>query len=249
VLDLVDIFLKTRSESPLVIRCMLPLVDLITATGTDEKQLADKASGILRSRFGKAREVPTLTTADVADALLTMEEIHSRARRASNQDVLATLSQCSVYLSRTLLVGSADSVLDVYRKSLGDFASRKASGLNGSFFHDFARRQAAQAWELRMDALDAAGQAVNAYRKVQVLQVIQTLLAQGSSIVRHNTVHVRYYKTDPIIGRLRCAIPRVRASPPRTLDLHAVVSSSRQLLERRPRERHPQDCFSSSKTK
>jgi DNA polymerase phi len=179
---LVDIFLKTRATSPLAIDCMLPLVDLITSTGADEKQLADKASGILRSRFGKAKEVPTSVDRD--QTLVVLEEIHSRSKRATNQHVLATLSPCSLYLTRTLLGVAKDAVVATYRKSLEDFSTRKASTLNGSFFQDFAKRHPAQAWDFRSDVLDLASRSVNAYRKCQVFQILQVLFSQSSSIVR-----------------------------------------------------------------
>jgi DNA polymerase phi len=182
VLDLVDIFLKTRANSPLAIDCILPLVDLITGTGADEKQLADKTSGILRSRFGKAKEVPTGVDKD--QTLAVLDEIHSRSKRATNQHMLATLSQCSLYLTRTLLDVAKDAVVATYKKSLEDFSSRKASALSGSFFHEFAKRHPCQAWDLRSDVLELASRSVNAYRKCQVFQVLQVLLSQSSSIVR-----------------------------------------------------------------
>jgi DNA polymerase phi len=171
-----------HATSPLTVSCMLPLIDLVTGTGADEKQLADKASGILRSRFGKAKDVPSGVDKD--EALAVLEEVHSRSKRASNQDILATLSQCSLYLSRTLLGTAKDAVLDAYKKSLADFATRKASSLNGNFFQDFAKRHATYAWDLRSDALNFASQSVNAYRKCQVFQVVHVLIAQSSSVVR-----------------------------------------------------------------
>jgi DNA polymerase phi len=161
---------------------MLPLVDLITGTGADEKQLADKASGILRSRFGKSKEVPT--GVDKEQTVTVLEEIHSRSRRASNQDVLATLSQCSLYLTRVLLGAAKDAIIATYKKSLEDFATRKASSFNGNFFQDFAKRHPAQAWDLRSDAVELASRSVNAYRKCQVFQVVHVLLSQASTIVR-----------------------------------------------------------------
>ena len=52
VLDLIDIFVKKNPANPLIIRLIFPLVELIVSTGPDEKQLSDKATGILRNRIG-----------------------------------------------------------------------------------------------------------------------------------------------------------------------------------------------------
>jgi DNA polymerase phi len=181
VLDLVDIFLKTRATSPLAIKCILPLLNLVTGTGSDEKQLSDKATGIIRSRYGKQRESPS--EVDVESTAETLSQIHARARKARSQDVLSMLSQCSLYLAKTLLAASGDVVVEAYKQSLTDFGTRKGSGLHGSFFQDFARRYPAEAWQLRHHILDVAGQAVNTYRACQIFQVVQVLLSQSSFIV------------------------------------------------------------------
>jgi DNA polymerase phi len=181
VLDFVDIFLKTRATSGLAVRCMLPLLDLITGTSSDEKQLSDKANGIIRSRYGKQRETPI--GVDVASTTETLLEIHVRARKARSQDHLSTISLCSLYLAKTLLAGARDSVVDAYKTSLTDFATRKASALNGNFFQDLARRQPAEAWQLRTDLLDVAARAVNGYRQCQTFQVLQVVLNQSSFVV------------------------------------------------------------------
>ena len=69
VLDLIDIFVRRQPTSPLIVRTILPLVELIVGTGPDEKQLSDKAMGILRNRIGKSKEVPTTVSAgEVEDA-------------------------------------------------------------------------------------------------------------------------------------------------------------------------------------
>ncbi|KAF9815443.1 hypothetical protein IEO21_04614 [Rhodonia placenta] len=174
VLDLVDTFLKKQPTSPLVAKTILPLVDLVVSTGSDEKQLADKASGILRSRIGKSKEAPV--NLDKERAKEVLEELHSRARKTPSSDVLATFAQCSVYLSRALHhEGEEEAVLAAYRASLADFVTRKASKLNTGFFLEFVRRHADIAWDLRDDLTSIAGKAVNPYRQCQAFQVLHTL--------------------------------------------------------------------------
>lgn len=177
VLDLLDIFLSKQPKNPLVIRLVLPLVDLVTNTGADERQLTDKAIGILRTRLGKAKEAPS--DIDEEKTVTILEELHVRARKASSADVLATLSQCSLFLSKTLLqMGASSSVVNVYKQSFADFVTRKASRLNSAFLQDFVRRHNDAAWDLRDDLLSLTGEAVNAYRASQVFAFLQTLLGQ-----------------------------------------------------------------------
>ncbi|EJF62593.1 hypothetical protein DICSQDRAFT_135562 [Dichomitus squalens LYAD-421 SS1] len=177
VLDLIDIFVKKQPTSPLIVRLIFPLVELVVSTGPDEKQLSDKATGILRNRIGKSKEVPHGVSKE--DATKTLEELHNLARKASTPDVLATLNQCSLYLSKVLLhADDIEPVLTAYRESLHDFVARKASKLSTAFFDDFVRRHPQAAWKMRDDLVKASGDALNGYRQAQVFRLVQTLVNQ-----------------------------------------------------------------------
>ncbi|OBZ75369.1 DNA polymerase V, partial [Grifola frondosa] len=181
VLDLLEIFIKKQPTNPLVIRLILPLVELIVSTGPDEKQLADKATGILRSRIGKLKELPSAV--DTAEAARVLEELHTRARKAPSSDVLATLNQCSLYLCRLLLhAGITEPILSAYRGSLEDFATRKSSKLNIAFFDGFLRRHPQAAWGLRDDLVGITGKAMNGYRQTQSFHLLHTLINQLPAI-------------------------------------------------------------------
>ncbi|KAI0637371.1 DNA polymerase phi-domain-containing protein [Trametes polyzona] len=177
VLDLIDVFVKKQPTSPLIIRLILPLVELVVGTGPDEKQLADKATGILRNRIGKSKEIPTSVSQD--DAAKTLEELHVLARKASTPEVLSTLNQCSIYLSKVLLHSdAAEPVLKAYRESLMDFVARKASRLNPPFVGDFVKRYPQAAWSMREDLVEALGAALNGFRQTQAFNFINTLVNQ-----------------------------------------------------------------------
>ncbi|KAK0459585.1 DNA polymerase phi-domain-containing protein [Desarmillaria tabescens] len=142
VLDLVDLFLKKLPSSPLVINLILPLVDLIVSSGTDEKQLSDKTQGILRSRITKAKDIPTCPS--------------------RSSELLAILSSCSLYLAKVVAAQQgAEQVLDTYRESLVDFLTRKNSALNLNFFQDLIMRIPALGWSLRQDLIDLSKKAIN----------------------------------------------------------------------------------------
>ncbi|KIK06531.1 hypothetical protein K443DRAFT_89113 [Laccaria amethystina LaAM-08-1] len=175
VLDLVDIFIKKQSSNPLILRLISPLMELIAGTGQDERQLSDKAKGILRTRIGKAKETPS--QADSEEVRVIAGNLHTRARKTASSDFLGILSQSSLYVSKILInLEDENSVIDMYRESLIDFVTRKNSHLNATYFNEFFQRFPAQGWTLRTDLLDLASKAVNAYRQSQVLQLLQRLV-------------------------------------------------------------------------
>ena len=182
VLDLVDTYLRKEPSNPLALHLIVPLLDLVAGSGQDERQLSDKAKGILRSRIGKAKEVPI--GADIERVTEVATSVHAKARKAHSSDLLAILSLCSVYLAKMLVHAKAEeSLTKLYKESLEDFAVRKNSSLNPAFFQDFIRRFPGQAWSLRRDLLDIAPKAINAYRQTQVLQLLEHLLGLLPSIV------------------------------------------------------------------
>ncbi|EIW84995.1 hypothetical protein CONPUDRAFT_47531 [Coniophora puteana RWD-64-598 SS2] len=177
VLDLVDTFIKKNPSSPHNIRIVLPLVELATKSGSDERQLSDKATGLLKSHLAKSKDVPSVIDAEKTTTIF--KELHERARRVPGSDALSVLSQCSLYISRVLQNGGQEqAIVDLYQESLLDFTSRKASRLNFNFFQDYIRRFASLAWQSRSTFLSGIEKAVNAYRKCQTFQLLQTLLSQ-----------------------------------------------------------------------
>lgn len=162
---------------------MLPLIELATKSGNDERQLSDKARGILNNRLAKLKDPLQEVDQDYAKTIL--DELHIRARKAHSSDALATLGHSSLFICRVLTnVGCETSVLQLYRESLADFMTRKASSLNITFFKDFITRYPALGWRLRDDVLDTSPKAINVYRKCQAFQLLNTILTLSTSAVR-----------------------------------------------------------------
>lgn len=177
-----DTYIKKQPTSPFIIRLILPLIDLIVSTSSDEKQLSDKATGLLRARIGKSKDLPSQV--DTEQVTTVLEEIHSRARKAPTSDILTTLGQCSLYLTKALLhAGEEQPVVKVYRESLEDFVSRKASRLNTAFIQDFIKRHPHAAWNLRNDLTGVFGSSINGYRQAQLFQLLHAMSGQLSSLV------------------------------------------------------------------
>lgn len=166
-------------------RFIIPLVELVTGSSQDERQLADKATGILRQRFGKGKEVPN--EADVERISLIGTQLHAHAKKLHSSDLLSIISMCSLYLGKILVQLKADETLEgLYKESLVDFATRKNSSLNASFFQDFIRRFPPQAWAIRQDMIQQCRKAINAYRKCQILQLLDKLYTLLPSMVRRH---------------------------------------------------------------
>lgn len=176
--------MRKEPTSQLAPTTILPLVQVIIGTGPDEKQLSDKVIALLRNRFGKAKEIPSMV--DVPQAQKTLEELHAMARKSHSPDVREAISACSLYLARILLsepINDGQTVINAYRSSLADFATRKASPLQPSFLRDFVQRQPRSAWQMRNDFVRVAEIAVNLYRKCQIFNLLNPLFHQLAGIV------------------------------------------------------------------
>jgi DNA polymerase phi len=175
VLDLVDSFLKKEPTSSHSLQLLLPLVELSTITSADERHLTDKAKGILRTRIAKSKEIPS--NPNIEEAKTALSELHTRARKLHSPELLATLSQCSLYVAKILIeAGAQEAVVNSYRESLQDFTTRKNSALNNNFFLEAIRRFPSIMWTLRQDAVLLSSKAVNGYRRSQSLQLLQPLV-------------------------------------------------------------------------
>lgn len=147
----------------------------------DERQLSDKANGILKSRLVKSKDLPTTALRDEVEPVL--REVHLRAQRSHPSDALSLLSQASLYLCRILVsLNEQDVATVVYQESFDDYMSRKASQLAFSFFQDWARRFPALGWQLRNKVLQSSAKAVNVYRKCQAFQLLHVILSQPDKV-------------------------------------------------------------------
>ncbi|KAI6103557.1 DNA polymerase phi-domain-containing protein [Pisolithus sp. B1] len=193
VLDLIDTFVKREPQSPLNIRLILPLIDLVTKSGMDEKQLSDKAKGVLKNRLAKSKDVPADGRRDEVETIL--REIHQRVRKSHSAENLSVLSQSSLYLCRVLVqLNGDDCVVHIYQESLDDYISRKASQANLSFFQDFVRRFPALGSKLRDPLLAASSSAVNAYRRCQAFQLLSVILSQHGKVCDDQAIASSFQK-------------------------------------------------------
>ena len=175
--------MRKHPEHHLVPRLILPLINLLITSASDETQLKDKAKGILRSRICKAKEFPP--SADLDQAAEILNALHAQACKAHGADIVELLGSTSIYAVKLLIQGNKkELVTATYQGSLQDFLTRKNSSLNSQFFKVFLQRYPAHAWQLRGQLVDLCSKAINGYRQAQALQLLEILVSQLSNIVR-----------------------------------------------------------------
>src|SRR6266511_2629547 len=157
VLDLVETYFKKQPSNPLVLRLIVPLLELALGSGQDERQLGDKAKGILRACIARSKE--NLVGATSAQVLEVSQAVHALARKARSSDNLAVISLCCIYIAKNAMHINEDTLVDLYKEELHDFATRKNSGLNGVFFQIFVKKYPSCVWHMRQDILDLSTKA------------------------------------------------------------------------------------------
>lgn len=164
----------------------MPLVEVIRSARADEDQFSGKASNLLNNRITKVKETPKEIT-NVEALLEQYRELHSLAQKAPSSAFESTISSSCFYLSKILAdAGHKKEVAIAYSYSLRDFVTRKGSRLNMSFFQPWIKQQSAVAWSIKNSLVEVCGSesAVNEFRRMQALQLLQDLLGQAHTLVR-----------------------------------------------------------------
>ena len=185
ILDFFDVYARRQPQNPLILKHILPLLRLIQSSGPSEGDLANKAAGILRSRIGKAKEVPSAAETDFASHVLT--SVHEMARKAASADFSILCSSCSLFVARTLDASEAStSATNVYKATLTDFFTRKQSAAHPTLVLDYISRFPVQAWPLQAELCEyiSPGATVNAYRQMQAYAMLQAFSRQLGTIVK-----------------------------------------------------------------
>nr|ODO02406.1 DNA polymerase phi subunit [Cryptococcus depauperatus CBS 7855] len=185
ILDFYDTYVKRQTTNPLVLDGVLALLKFIRIAGVSEAEVANKAAGILRGKFSKPKDIPS--TADINIASQILQEIHTMIKKAHSTDFSNLSNLCSLYVSRTIEASSKSSkspVVEVYRSTLKDFMTRKASLVHPPIILEFVKRFPIRAFELYPDLISyvSPGAAVNAFRQLQGYAALQNLAQRLAEI-------------------------------------------------------------------
>jgi DNA polymerase phi len=196
ILDLLDLYAKKQPRNSQILRFILPLIQISrTTSGGSEEQLATKATSVLQ-RIAKSKEAVKIEGDGQDTAKEILKEIHDLARKAPNGAFLSTLSLCSLFVTRALLLADPSAspfIVEQYIASLEDFITRKNSGLHMNFFLEFIRRQPVTAWGLRENLVSLCGssKSVNVYRQLQAFNLLQASIEHGARNVSIDRIFPR----------------------------------------------------------
>lgn len=192
LIDLLDVYTKKQSSSKLILKLILPLLEIIINAGPSEQELSSKSTSILRNRIAKSKETPTGLNKkeDLNELIEINEQVHNVSRKSKTTELLQTCSLIALYLIRVAISNyTRDSSIEskfrgYYEQSWKDYSERKHTKLQPSFFIDYIRRYPVQGYSLiesLMTTVTKGGS--NIYRQIQALNLIQVVFSQHKQLV------------------------------------------------------------------
>ncbi|KZO95720.1 hypothetical protein CALVIDRAFT_537706 [Calocera viscosa TUFC12733] len=199
VIDLVDIFMSNEPTSELLFQLIVPLLDIALFSSSDEAQLSNKATSVLKLRLGSAKDVPE----PVTDALAaeTLREVYDRMRRA---DPAPVVLDCCTFLTKVLSKQGKEAspaVLDFYNDALKDFVMRRSACAPVALFSKLITSFPVCGWALRETILSlmVAQDAVNRFNQRKQLPELLALLlkqtqTQSANVHRSTKELVQFFR-------------------------------------------------------
>lgn len=188
VIDLLEIFAKQQSASPLVLHTILPLFNAARRSGKEDIDIASKAHRVLNGITSKAKEYPTV--GDTDSVLEILRDVHQGAARSGSEEVEGLAIATSLYLCKIALATSTSkstsAVTDIYISSLNSFLIKKSCRLHGRFFESFINRYRDAAWQLRDALLEGCSENTKTsdkHRRATCFHLLSALLNTHAAIV------------------------------------------------------------------
>ncbi|WFD42526.1 DNA-directed DNA polymerase [Malassezia psittaci] len=180
VLDLLEIYAKEQSAKIHVVRLAAPLFALAKGAGDVSEQVATRAGQLLRGRVCRSKE---RLQGDLEQNVIEDElrAIHNYLRSCQDARLAELAGLVSQFYTKVLLRNGKDgmaAVKSVHEETLQDFLQRKASPVRPAFFLDSIRRYPELGWELRDALLEGGRHGARAFRQIQALAMLQTVLQQ-----------------------------------------------------------------------
>ncbi|WWD05770.1 hypothetical protein V865_003853 [Kwoniella europaea PYCC6329] len=191
ILDFFDVYSKKQSSNPLILSAVIALLRLVRGGGSSESELANKAAGIIRSKFNKPKDVPS--SVDLSKTIGILKEIHGMAIKAHSAEFSNLCSSSSLFVVKSIESSTStsnDSVVEVYGETLKDFMTRKSSLLHPNFILEFIKRFPSKGFELSNAIVEFVkpGKGVNTYRQLQGYTMLQIITQHLPSLSKSNTI-------------------------------------------------------------
>ncbi|WFC98442.1 DNA-directed DNA polymerase [Malassezia yamatoensis] len=178
ILDLLEIYAKEQNAKVHVARLAAPLFALAKGAGDVSEQVATRAGQLLRGRVCRSKErlQGNLEQDFIEDEL---RAIHNYLRSCQDVRLAELAGLVSQFYTKVLLRNGKDGMVpvkSVHEETLQDFLQRKASPVRAAFFLDSLRRYPELGWELREALLEGGRNGARAFRQIQALSMLQTVL-------------------------------------------------------------------------
>lgn len=188
VIDLLEIFAKQQSTSPLILHTILPLFNAARRSGKEDVDIASKATRVLNGIVSKAKDYPTVT--DSASVLEILKGVHQGSARSGTEDVESLAIPTSLYLCKIALADNKAetqmAVVDTYVSSFNTYLIKKSCRLHGRFFESFINRYREAAWEMREPLLEACSEdtkTTDKHRRAGAFHLMSALLNTHAALV------------------------------------------------------------------
>ncbi|GAA5822951.1 hypothetical protein JCM11251_004433 [Rhodosporidiobolus azoricus] len=221
-LDLLDVLAHHNPSSPFLIPTFVPLFNLVRTATSIEHELQTKATKLLRFIVQPRKAASSTPTAaqsseeTTASALEALEELYRIASSVDAADLAPLAAQVSLALIKAAVSASPSTApAEVSRLAAESFASyvntkNAKTKCQPLLMAEAAKRAPAAVWGARDGVLDLANsEKVNAFRKVQAFEVVQTLVTSYAAL-----------KTAESMPAVLAFLPSYRSA------LYSTISSS-----------------------
>ncbi|GAA5848454.1 hypothetical protein JCM8547_004518 [Rhodosporidiobolus lusitaniae] len=186
-LDLVDV-LAHHAPSSLLVPTLVPLFNLVRTATPVEAELQNKTAKLLRflvqpRKSSSPSSSATASSVSADTALEAFEELHRIASSVESGDLAPLCAQVALALVRSAVASSpstaASSISRIAAASFEAYLTTKNAKTKCQplLMSELAKKAPTAVWEAREKLLELAqGEKVNAYRKVQAFEVVQTLV-------------------------------------------------------------------------
>jgi DNA polymerase phi len=189
ILDLLDVFAKKQSSSPLCVDMVLPLFTIALEKDVALGQLKQRATNILSKTLCRSKDGP-IDSLSAEAVFKPMEAVHKMAATKLPTPSLNLCSQVNVYLTRACkvkeVVGSSSRIKDLYVSTFKDFMERKSNNLKPQFLLDVFQKLPILGYTIRKELMSAASgpqdSPKQSYRQLQALEMLRvTLVGMGNT--------------------------------------------------------------------
>eukprot|EP00698_Gefionella_okellyi_P019633 TRINITY_DN6047_c0_g1_i1.p1 TRINITY_DN6047_c0_g1~~TRINITY_DN6047_c0_g1_i1.p1 ORF type:complete len:1253 (-),score=340.59 TRINITY_DN6047_c0_g1_i1:55-3789(-) len=208
VLDLLEIFVKSQAESPLMLDLVEPLLTASStsaASGGVDKAIGERVAGIFKNKLCVSKEHPRGASVDIPETNALLERLVQRAVKATAGSVVLQCSTAILYVLRVLRSAQAapapkrgkakkdeptvneyggldvEKFVAVFGGAWTAYLTRTNTHLNSAFFKELVQKQPHTAFLLAEAFIDGLSQGRTPFLRMEAVAVVALLLRQRAA--------------------------------------------------------------------